>query len=74
MNSEQVSLLRKLVSDSAILTSGGSSFHHCGPRTEKSCDFADRPLFALRDGGTRRPVEVVKRNDRAGVCALTNTP
>ena len=26
---------------------------------EKSCDFAERPLFALRDGGTRRPAEVV---------------
>ena len=26
--------------------------HHCGPKTEKSCDFADRPLLALSDGGT----------------------
>ena len=28
---------RKMGSDSAILTSVGSSFHHCGARTEKSC-------------------------------------
>ena len=41
-------------------------------QTEKSCDFTDRPLFSLRDGGTRRPAEVVEQNDRAGVCALTN--
>ena len=45
--------------DSAILTSAGSSFHHCGPKTEKSCDSDDRPLLALSVGGTRRPAEVV---------------
>ena len=74
-NSEQVSLslLRKLVSDSAILTLAGSSCHHCGPKTEKSCfDFADRPLLALSHGVTGRPAEVVERRDRAGVCGLNN--
>ena len=65
-----MSLLRKLLSDSAVLTSAGSSFH-CGPRIEKSCDFADRPLVALSDGGTRRPAEVVERRDGAGGCGLT---
>ena len=59
------------MSDSAVLTSAGSSFHHCGPKIEKSCDLADRPLVALSDGGTRRPAEVVERRDRAGVCGLT---
>ena len=39
---------------------------------EKSCDFADRPLLVLSDGGTRRPAEVVERRDRAGVCGFTN--
>ena len=43
------------MSDSAVLTSAGSSFHHCGPKIEKSCDLADQPLVALSDGGTRRP-------------------
>ena len=58
------------MSDSAVLTSAGSSFHHCGPKIEKSCDLADRHLVAL-DGGTRRPAEVAERRDRAGVCGLT---
>ena len=38
-NSEQVSLLRKLVSDSGALTSAGSLFQRCGAKTEKNCDF-----------------------------------
>ena len=66
-----MSRLQKLASDSAVLTSAGSSFHHCGPRTEKSCDFADRPLLALSDGGTRRPAGVVEWRDCAGECGLT---
>ena len=41
-------------------------------QTEKSCDFADRPLLALSDGGTRCPAEVVEERDRAGVCGFTN--
>ena len=41
-------------------------------KTEKSCNFADRLLFALRDGETRSPAEVVQQSDWAGVCALTN--
>ena len=48
--------------------SAGSPFHHWRPKTEKSCAFADGPLLALSDGGTRRPAEVVERRDRAGVC------
>ena len=59
------------MSDSAVLTSAGSSFLHCGPKTEKSCDFADGPLLALSDGGTRRPAEVAERRDGAGGCGLT---
>ena len=49
----------------------GSSLHHCGTKTEKSCDFDDRLLLALRDGGTRQ-AEVVQRSALAGVCDLTN--
>ena len=30
-------------------------------------------LFALRDGVTRRPAEVVEQSDGAGVCGLTDT-
>ena len=60
------------MSDSAVLTSAGSSFHHCGAKTEKRCHFDDRRLLALNDGGTRRPAEVVERSARAGVCGLTN--
>ena len=67
-----LSLLWKQVSVSAVLTSAGSSFHHCGAKTEKSCEFDLQPLLALSDGGTRRPAEVVERSARAGVCALTN--
>ena len=48
------------MSDSAVLTSAGSSFHHGGAKTEKSCDFDDQPLLALSEGGTRRPAEVVR--------------
>ena len=61
MNSEQVvlsSLLRKLVSDPAVLTSAGSG-NYRRAKTEKSCDFDDRPLPAHSHGGTRRQVEVV---------------
>ena len=60
------------MSDSAVLTSAGSSFHHCGPRTEKSCDLADGPLVDLSDGGARHPAEIAERRDGAGGCGLTN--
>ena len=60
------------MSDSSVLTSAGSSFHHCGAKTEKSCDFDDQPLLALSDGGNRRPAEVVERGALTGVCSLTN--
>ena len=72
LNRWVLSLFRKILSDSAVLRTAGSSFHHWGPKTEKSWDFADRPLLALSDGGTRRPAEVVERRDRAGVCGFTN--
>ena len=52
-----LSLLRKMVSDSAVLTSVRSLFHHWGGRTEKSRDFAGPALFAL-DGGTSWPADV----------------
>ena len=60
------------MSDSAVLRTVGSAFHHWGPKTDKSCDFADRPLLALSDGGSSRPAEVVERKDRAGVCGFSN--
>ena len=49
VNSEQVSLesLEKLVSDFAFLTSAGSSFHHCGAKTEMSCDFVVSLCFLI---------------------------
>ena len=37
--------LWRLVSDSAVLTSAGSSFHHCGAKTVKSWDFDNRPYL-----------------------------
>ena len=46
------------MSDSAVLTSAGSSFHHSGAKTENSCDFAVRPLLALSDGGSSRGLEL----------------
>ena len=46
------------MSDSVVLTSVGSSFHHCGPKIEKSCYLADQPLLALSDGGTRCPADM----------------
>ena len=55
-----LSLLRKLIIDSAVLTSAGSLFHHSGAKTEKSSDFAVRPLLALSDGDTSRPAEVLE--------------
>ena len=74
MDSEQVSL-EPFSEDSERLCgpeNGRELVHHLGAKTEKSCDFADRPLLALSDGGTRRPAEVVERRDRAGVCGFTN--
>ena len=59
-----------LVGDSAILTSAGSSFHHCSAKIEKSCDFVVRPL---RDGGAKNQAEVVEFSGRAEVCSLTST-
>ena len=58
LNRWVLSLLRKQVIDSAVLTSAGRSFYHSGAKTEKSCDLAVQPLLALRDGGTSRPAEV----------------
>ena len=74
MNSEHVSLeclAEAGVSDSAVLTSAGSSFGHCGAKIEKSCDSVVRPLLALSDGA-RNPAEVVEWSAQAGVCRLTN--
>ncbi|KAG9262736.1 hypothetical protein AMEX_G24558 [Astyanax mexicanus] len=44
----------KTVSDSAVLTSSGSSFHHLGASTEKSLDVCF--LCVLSDGGSSRAV------------------
>ena len=70
MNSEQVSLKSSAEAGQRLCDPDIVTLLY--PRTEKSYDFADRPSFALRDGGTRRPAEVVERRDRAGVCDLTN--
>ena len=74
MNSEQVSFESFAEAGERLCGPdiGRSSFHHCGPKIEKSCGLADGPLVALSDGGTRRPAEVVERRDGAGVCGLTN--
>ena len=37
-----------------------SSFHHCGAKTQKSCDFDDRLLLS----GTQHPVELVEQSDQ----------
>ena len=58
------------MNDSAVLTSAGSSYHHCGVKTEKSCDFDDRHILARSNGGTRRSAEVVQWSTRTGVCGL----
>ena len=68
-NSEQAS---KMASDSAVLTLVGSSFHTWGARTEKSCGFAKQPRFALSDGGTIRPADVVEQSARDGAYGLTS--
>ena len=60
------------MSDSAILTSAGSSLHHCGAKTEKSRDYDDCLFLALSYGGARSQFEIVERNAQAGVCDLTN--
>jgi len=60
------------VSDSAILTSARSSFHHYGARTEKSWDLAERCLPVPSEGGTSRLTGVVERSTRAGAWGLTN--
>ena len=61
-----------MASDSAVLTLVGSSFHHEGARTEKSRDFAERPLLALSDGSTSQPTDVEEWRARAGACGLTS--
>ena len=65
LNKWVLSLLRKMASDSAVLTLVGSSFHHWGATTEKSGSFAERHLLALSDGGT-------SRHAYAGACGLTS--
>ena len=49
-------------SDSAVLTLDGSLFHRQGAKIEKSRDFAEQALFALGDGSTSRPADVVERS------------
>ena len=55
-----MSLLWKMASDSAVLTLIGSLFHNRGAITEKSHDFAKRPLFALTDGSISWPADKVE--------------
>jgi len=63
LNRLVLSLLWKLVSDSAILTSARSSFHHCGAQSRVGTWQSD----VLSEGGTSRLAEVVERSTRAGV-------
>lgn len=41
----------KMGRDSAVLASGGSSFHHWGARTEKSFDWAEWELTSKKGWG-----------------------
>ena len=66
LNKWVLSLLQKMESDSAVLTLVGSSFHHWGNKTEKSCDFAERVLVALSDGGTSQPADVDEQSALTG--------
>ena len=52
--------------DSSALASGGSWFHHCGARTEKSLDRAGQELPSRRVGRAKRP-EVAERSAQVGV-------
>ena len=61
-----------MASNSAVLTSVRSSFHHWGPRTEKSPDFAEQALHALSHGGTSQPADVVEQSALTGACGLTS--
>ncbi|CAL8260966.1 unnamed protein product [Boreogadus saida] len=47
-----LSLLQKLMSDSAVLTLAGSSFHTTAVPKQKSCAFDDRLFLALSDGAS----------------------
>ena len=49
-----------------------SPFHNWGAKTEKSHNFAEWTFFALIDGGTSQPADVVERSARAGVCGLNS--
>ena len=54
MESEQVSLESPAEAGEQLcgpdIGSKLSLFHHCGAKTEKSCDFDDQHLLALSDG------------------------
>ena len=58
------------MSDSVVLTCAGRSFHYCGAKTEKTCDFVVQPLFTLSNSGTRHLAEVVERSSQAGIQAI----
>ena len=67
MKSEQVSLESFAEDPDWICCPdiGRSSFHHWGARTERSCDFAEPPLFAFSNGVTSRPADVVEHSAHA---------
>jgi len=65
LNRWVLSLLWKLVSDLAVLTWAGSSFHHCGAGTVKSWDLEERCLAVFSEGGTSRLAEAVEWSARA---------
>ena len=50
--------------DSVVLTVVGSH--------QNSLDFAERPLFALSDGGTSQPADELQPSAHAGTCGLTS--
>ena len=47
----------------------GSSFHHWGAKTERSCYLTERVLFALSNGGTSRPADVVEQSAGLNGCS-----
>ena len=75
LNKWVLSLLQKMESDSAVLTLVWSSLCHWGAKTEKSCDLDEQSLFALSNGGTSRPADVVERSSWIFLwpCSLCST-
>ena len=66
------SLLRKMANDSVVQALVVNSFHPWGAQAERSRDFAEWLSFALNDGCTSQPADVVEQIARTGVCGPTS--